>query len=98
MKALSRGAKALLEKVDADGSVELDRKASRAARDLEERLLAYGSQVHTESGAHAKVLTSWSRWARTAKLRARRMDPSTARATLEKKTDGGLPWQRRKRR
>jgi hypothetical protein len=95
MKGLSREAKALLAKVDSDGSVELDRKASRAARDLEERLLAYGSQVHTESGAHAKVLTSWPHWARSAKVRAWRMDPKAARAAFETKTEGTLPWQSR---
>jgi hypothetical protein len=95
MKALSREAKALLEKVDSEGSVELDRKASRAARDLEDRLLACGSQVHTESGAHAKVLTSWARWAKTARVPRRRMDPSKARAALEKKTEGELPWTSR---
>jgi hypothetical protein len=95
MKALSREAKALLEEVDSAGSVELDRKASRAARDLEDRLLAYGSQVHTESGAHAKILTSWARWATAARVGRRRMDPSKARAALEKKTEGELPWTSR---
>lgn len=98
MKGLSREVKALLQKVDSDGSIELDRKTSRAARDLEDRLLAHGSQVHTETGAHAKVLTSWSRWASTARVQPGRMDPSTARAALEKKTEGELPWQRRTRR
>jgi hypothetical protein len=62
----------LLDYVDAHGSLQTDivplptggarKRVPDAARDVERRLLAHGSEVHTPSGAHAKVLQTWSRW------------------------------------
>ncbi len=39
-------------------------KPSAAACELEQRLLLISRQVHTESGRHAKILESWSHWAK----------------------------------
>jgi hypothetical protein len=62
-KGLSARARALLAKLRADSPLRCDDKATTAAaRDLEERLLAPTTQVHTASGAHALQVESWERW------------------------------------
>jgi hypothetical protein len=99
---LSARAKALLEKVERYGAVRLDelgrgfdRKAlSRAARELEERLLVHGDQVHTDQGSHAKLLSSWTERAKKANVRFEGIVVSSARAAFEERTTGRLPWQR----
>jgi hypothetical protein len=99
---LSARAKALLDKVETYGAIRLDelgrgfdRKAlSRAARELEERLLVHGDQVHTEKGAHAKLLSSWTERAKKAKVSFEGIDVPSARAAFEERTTGRLPWQR----
>jgi len=67
---LSSMAKQLLDAVLEFGELRTDYvpwtggpKPGDAARDLERRLLVYGEQVHTDTGAHAKRLQSWERWA-----------------------------------
>lgn len=68
-------ARRLLDDVDEAGELRLDRLAAERALDktarrklakardeLEARLLALGREVHTESGAHATVLSTWKRW------------------------------------
>jgi hypothetical protein len=40
------------------------REISAAARELEIALLVSSTQVHTESGTHARLLSTWERWAR----------------------------------
>jgi len=65
-------AKWLLDEVSASGELRLDlvsppsevpRKALlEAARELERRLLVHGTEMHTESGAHARVLETWQLW------------------------------------
>ena len=99
---LSARARALLEKVERYGAIRLDelgrgfdREAlSRAARELEERILVHGDQVHTEKGAHAKLLSSWKERARTLEVRFDGIDVSSARADFEARTEGKLPWPR----
>jgi hypothetical protein len=99
---LSARAKALLEKVETYGSIRLDelgrgfdRKAlSRAARELEEKLLLHGDQVHTEKGAHAKLLSSWTELAKKLNVSFEGIDAPSARAAFEARTTGRLPWQR----
>lgn len=56
---LSAAARRLLRQVDAQGSL---RATGDPPRELEKRLLVLGESVHTESGAHAKSLVSWSLW------------------------------------
>ena len=73
---LSPGAGWLLRLTDVEGEVQthdlpplppalgLQRKrVPDMARELERRLLVHATEVHTPSGAHAKVLQSWQRWA-----------------------------------
>ncbi len=39
------------------------RELAAAARELDEAILVHADSVHTSSGAHAKVLRSWTSWA-----------------------------------
>jgi hypothetical protein len=102
MSGLSARARALLEKVERYGAVRLDelgrgfdRKAlSRAARELEERLLVHGDQVHTDKGAHAKLLGAWSELAKKRNVAFDGVDTAGARARFEERTEGRLPWPR----
>lgn len=104
-RGLDRRANALWKKVEREGSIELGRipggivggrkEQSRQARELEERLLVYGSQVHTETGAHQKILSSWTHLAGTIGVRLAGIDARAARATLENRSAGRLPWQRK---
>ncbi|HEV3232349.1 MAG TPA: hypothetical protein VG245_08850, partial [Candidatus Dormibacteraeota bacterium] len=71
---LSPQAVALLAAVDAAGEVRTDAadaprtgtvaaaSTPKAARELERALLVHAEQVHSASGAHAKVLRTWDRW------------------------------------
>jgi hypothetical protein len=92
MSGLSAAAKSLLARVEKAGRT---RAAGAAAKELEARLLALGGNEHTESGAHAKVLESWSRWAREAKPGAA-LAPEAGRRRLEEAVaalgGGALPW------
>jgi hypothetical protein len=103
-KGLDPKARSLWKKVDAATTVFLgriaadegvDRKALAArARELETRLLVYGRQVHTATGAHQKVLASWTQLAKELGVRLGATDPKSARAAFEERTTGRLPWPR----
>ena len=73
-----------------------------AARELERRLLVYSEEVHTETGAHAKQLETWERWARKAGARKGRKTAKQGKRVLAEvvgainekyKSKGRLPWQ-----
>lgn len=109
VKNLSSEAKLLLKTLDAEGSLQTNKlgkqfgpKPGEIVRELERRLLLHADQVHTESGAHAKVLETWDVWAKRAGFRGRANSPSAARLFLEKRltqisndynVDVRLPWQ-----
>jgi hypothetical protein len=72
-----------------------------AARALEQKLLVYAEEFHTESGAHSKRLETWRRWARRRGLRGPKMAAVEAKRALEElvrelnvrfQADGRLPW------
>jgi hypothetical protein len=96
MDRLSDDARDLLELVRERGTVRADllaaerevpyRTIADAARVLEQKLLAVGGQIHTESGAHAKILESWERWGAGVGLGASDIDVEEARAALEEAT------------
>jgi len=78
--------------------------AGAGSKTLETRLLAYGKNVHTETGAHAKVLTSWQSCAKDLGYRFRAKDPIASRKPFEERIDSwkmeygkkaSLPWQTR---
>lgn len=81
MDGLSRAAQSLLREVTASG--ELRAANPDAARALEQRLLVHAEEVHTERGAHAKELSSWSAWAGRMSVPAARPPVARARETLE---------------
>jgi len=56
--------KGILETNQLPGYERQSRAVAGAARELERRLLVYGQDFHTSSGAHAKRLETWERWAR----------------------------------
>ncbi len=68
---LSRREAELLELVEEEGRVVVDTELAEKfdaapkefGKSLEARLLVLSTNVHTDSGAHARVLTSWWSWA-----------------------------------
>lgn len=110
MKGLSDIALRLLNLVDSEQQLRTDdirltrlaTKPADAARQLEQKLLVVGSEVHTEKGAHAKLLQTWPTWKKAVGF-AGRKKPSleTAIATFEKRlavlnerfeAKAKLPW------
>ncbi|MBV9583202.1 MAG: hypothetical protein JO057_31840 [Chloroflexi bacterium] len=63
--------------------VQASRRVADAARELERRVLVHATEVHTPSGAHAKVLQSWPRWAAAVHLPTPRPTPAAAQTDLE---------------
>jgi hypothetical protein len=66
---LSSAARAVLEQVEREGAVRSDQlqalprsERTAAVNELETRLLVHSASVHTETGAHRKLLRTWSRW------------------------------------
>lgn len=112
-KNLSTDARRLLHIIETKGSIRTDKLTQRpplkgkvgdAARELERRLLIYSKEEHTETGAHAKVLTTWSEWSSAVKLKAKRVEVHRAKSRFEvilaslNKSHGGegrLPWSDR---
>jgi hypothetical protein len=94
LDSLSPLARLLLTAVDRDGLFQSDdaaelerygRKAiAAAARELELALLVYADGVHTESGAHAKRLASWQRWAAHRNLVVGAVTAAAGRAQCER--------------
>ncbi len=111
MRDLSSLGRSLLAEVTKEGSLRTDELSKRrtigskvlqdAARDLERRLLVHGDEVHTESGAHAKILESWDRWSRKMKLEKSRISAEEAKHKFDEilrslnsqfRADGQLRW------
>jgi len=108
LSKLSPVAKRLLNTLDDQGSLltnklgkEFGPKPAETARELESRLLLHANQIHTESGAHAKVIETWDTWADRAGLRVKASNPAAARRLLEQRLaemneefggKGKLPW------
>jgi hypothetical protein len=112
LRALSQPACWLLEEVDAHAEVRLDlitppagvpRKALLlAARELERRLLVHGTEMHTPSGAHARLLETWKEWQSAVNHRVLPLSPEEGRAVLASRlahlnetcgVEARLPWQ-----
>jgi hypothetical protein len=94
MDRLSLGARWLLRETDAEGEVHTDgvvappdvragKRVADFARELERRLLVHTSEIHTPSGAHARVLQTWQRWSREVSLEASSLSAAQGRKELE---------------
>ncbi len=112
-RRLSPAARVLLAAVASSGSLRTDALPPRAAlrigrpggiaKELEERLLIYAEEIHTEKGAHAKRLESWANVVKRTGFTLQKMAVETAKAEIEavvrrltKETGAHreLPWSR----
>jgi len=99
-QGLSREDRSLLRRIESGDRV----RAAKGSNALETRLLAHGTNVHTESGAHAKVLTSWKVCMQDLHFRLRAKDPAASKTPFEERLDtwasefgkkATLPWRKR---
>ncbi len=98
-EGLSREDRSLLRRVESGDRV----RAAKGSKMLETRLLVHGKNVHTESGAHAKVLTSWTMCMQDLHFRFRAKDPEASKTPFEERLDtwasefgkkATLPWRK----
>src|ERR1044072_5118893 len=104
LKKLSAHAKQLLKTLDDQGSLQTNKLAKEfaaTARELEPRRLLHAMQMHTESGAHARVIETWPTWAERAKFQGKASNAAASRQFLEQRLaemneefggNGKLPW------
>jgi len=95
LSRISPSARSLLSKVTREKIVRTDRLPEfreakskgpgEAARELEKRLLVYSEEIHTETGAHAKVLETWESWAERIGLARRKTTAEQAKEQLEQR-------------
>ncbi|HUY39916.1 MAG TPA: hypothetical protein VMV13_13860 [Candidatus Binataceae bacterium] len=116
LEDLPRTAKSMLQLIDRRGNLRMDEiGSSRTAKELgadarilETRLLVFGDDVHTDSGAHVKRIETWPHWAERVELDTSKL-PSLehARGELERivtqlnqksGAEATLPWHARIRR
>ena len=105
--SLSPEASTLLRAVDRKGEIRTDargllkRGIPGAARELEKRLLVQSEEIHTERGAHAKVLRSWRNWSRKVGFTRKPRGVEKSKKEFERllqslndkyAADGQLPW------
>ena len=106
---LSAGARRVLKLVDEQGTLRTDQlifsksfKPGEASRELEKRLLLHSDELHTESGAHAKLLETWPRWADRISFQPQEITATDAKAMFEERmktlneqfgSRARLPWQ-----
>ena len=104
MEGLSKDAQALLKKTESGRKIE---SSGDAVRELESRLLAHATSIHTEHGFHIKEVQSWEAWAKSARLGKVKLTPDEAKAQLESVVErlnkqfganGTLPWQAKRRK
>jgi hypothetical protein len=108
-KGLSAAGLSLLKQLDKEGTIMTNKlprspgaNPGNATLELERRLLIHAEQIHTESGAHAKLIETWKTWAKRVGFEKRPLDSLRARQSLENRIEkvnkeysgkGQLPWQ-----
>ena len=111
LQGLSDEARFLLDLISSKGQVQTNRvepsfpmtasALGKAARELEKKIIVHSEEVHTETGAHAKILQTWKRWARHVGLSKRKMDTEEAKKVFDEivgalnarfAAKGKLPW------
>lgn len=92
---------ARLKKTNVLRSDTLDPASRKLISQLEARLLIHCGEVHTDSGAHAKALETWTHWAKAVGFKPKRIAIEQAKKMLlnaavglEKGTEvrARLPW------
>jgi hypothetical protein len=114
LDALPASAKSVLKKIEDRGSLRMDelrgartaKEKGADARTLELRLLVFGDEVHTASGAHVKRIETWEHWAWRSGVHIRVLPtPESAKEEFSRIVEnlnhefGGeatLPWHRMK--
>jgi hypothetical protein len=109
-KGLSTTAESLLAKVSQAGALRMDevgghrtlKELGDDARALESRILIFGDDEHTDSGAHVKRIETWPHWAeRMSFTPDERITPEEGRAAFDSIADDwgakfdtkvSLPW------
>ena len=111
MEGLPLRAQLLLDAVTRNGEMRTDDiphtggpksgSPGEAARELERRLLVHSQEVHTSTGAHAKHLETWDRWAGRVGFSEQGMTAARGKEGLEEaigrlnarfEGKGRLPW------
>lgn len=113
MEGLSASAQALLKTVQETGALRTDQirstrsqattkdKPGDFAQDLERKLLIHAEQIHTASGAHAKLLETWEHWAKKTGFAGPAIRADQAKRNLEERlrklnnefdATARLPW------
>ena len=112
LQGLSSMAQRLLKAVTEQGELRTDEipwaggpkkdSPGEGARQLERKLLVHSDEVHTSTGAHAKRLETWERWATRVGVDENEMTPEQGRKAFEDVLAGlnerfqgkaRLPWQ-----
>jgi hypothetical protein len=112
LDGLSNTSRFLLDLVSSKGqvrtdSVELPESLNvsllgNGVRDLEKKILVHSEEVHTETGAHAKLLQSWGLWASRVRLSVKDMPTEVAKREIGEALQvlnsrfgarGKLPWE-----
>jgi hypothetical protein len=111
LQDLSESAGFLLETLSHEQTLRIDqvcqstdfpaKALAEAAREVERKLLAYGEELHTTSGAHTKRLESWGHWMQRTGFAGPLLAPEQGKLALEdallllnRQFDarGRLPW------
>jgi len=114
MEGLSASAQALLKTVEEMGALRTDKiglpgsktttknKFGDTARELERKLLIHAEQIHTASGAHAKLLETWEHWSERVGFKSATILVEEAKTKLSERllnlnqqfeASAKLPWQ-----
>jgi hypothetical protein len=111
LQDLSEPANFLLETLSHEQALRIDqihqstgfpaKALAEAAREVERKLLAYGEELHTASGAHTKRLESWEHWMQRVGFAGLLLAPEEGKEALEDallllnrqfEARGRLPW------
>jgi hypothetical protein len=114
IEGLSAAAQTLLKTVEETDAIRTDKiglpeskttmknKSGDNARELERKLLIHVEQIHTASGAHAKLLETWEHWSERAGFKSATILAEEAKRELAKRllklnrqfeASAKLPWQ-----
>jgi hypothetical protein len=113
VRGMSNAAADMWQRLQRDGRLTADepglpstsaRANGAAMRELEARLLCAGGNVHSDRGAHAKFVMTWSAWQAERRISTPEISAADGRGQLEECVarlnrdfggQGKLPWQHR---